>query len=121
MPSDLIVLIIILFAAFVLFGALAWFGIVVPFRRASVKRMREPVRGTMLVTGMSLASDEDSVWQGGTITGLVTIPGRTPFEHRQRAMILTDKFPKKGDVLPIVIDRADVRRMAVQWDEIDGN
>jgi hypothetical protein len=35
-------------------------------------------------------------------------------------MILTDKFPKAGDVLPIIIDRADPRRLAIQWDEIGG-
>jgi uncharacterized membrane protein YcfT len=108
-------------AAVLFFGLLAWFGIVVPFRRASVKRMRDPARATMLVTQMSLANDEDSIWQGGTVTGIVTIPGQAPFVQRQQAMILTEKFPKAGDVLPIVIDRADTRRLSIQWNEIAGN
>jgi hypothetical protein len=115
------IIIAVVAVAVVFFGTLAWFGIVVPFRRASVKRMREPVRATMLVTQMSLASasEEESVWQGGTIAGIVTIPGQTPFVYRRQAMILTDKFPKAGDVLPVIIDRADPRRLAIQWDEIE--
>jgi hypothetical protein len=122
MTNELIAIFAILGALIVVFGALAWFGIVVPFRRASVKRMRKPVRGTMLVTQMSLASasEEESVWQGGTVTGIVTIPGETPFVQRRQAMILTEKFPRAGDVLPIVIDRADHRRLSIQWDEMAG-
>ena len=115
------IIIIAVAAALVCFGLLAWFGIVVPFRRASLKRMRDPARATMLVTQMSLANDEDSIWQGGTVTGIVTMNGEAPFVQRQQAMILTDKFPRAGDVLPIVIDRADRRRLAIQWDEIAGN
>jgi len=121
MPTDLIILSVIIAAAILIFGALAWFGIFVPFRRAQVRRMRDPARGTMLVTQMSLANDEDSVWQGGTITGIVTIAGQAPFIQRRQAMILTDKFPKAGDVLPIIIDRKDLRRLSIQWDEIAGS
>lgn len=120
MPTGQIVLAAVAVAV-VLFAMLAWFGIVVPFRRASVKRMRDPVRGTMLVTRMSLASASEakSVWQGGTVAGIVTIPGEAPFVYRRQAMILTDKFPEAGDVLPIIVDRADRRRLAIQWDEIE--
>jgi hypothetical protein len=120
MPNDLIAVFAVIAALFILFGALAWFGILVPFRRASVNRMRDPVRAAMLVTQMSpaSASEEDSVWQGGTVTGIVTIPGQPPFVQRQQAMILTDKFPRAGDTLPVVVDRADHRRLAIQWDEI---
>ena len=118
MPKDLIILSAILGAAILLVAALAWFGIIRPFRRASVKRMREPVQATLLVTQMSLANDEESVWQGGTIAGIVTIAGEAPFVYRRQAMILTDKFPKAGDVLPVIIDRADHARLAIQWDEI---
>ncbi len=107
---------------FVLIGLpFLWWVLVTPHRRASVKRMREPVRATMLVTEMSLASDEDSVWQNGVVTGIVSLPGRPAFPHQQRAMIFSDKFPKIGDVLPIIIDRADHRCLAIQWDEIGGN
>lgn len=118
MPTDLIIPLAIGVVASLIFGTLAWFGIIRPFRRASVKRMREPVRATLLVTQMSLANDEDSVWQGGTIAGIVTIDGEAPFVYRRQAMILTDKFPKAGDVLPVIIDRADHARLAIQWDEI---
>jgi hypothetical protein len=104
---------------FVLIGLpFLWWVLVTPHRRASVKRMREPVRATMPVTRMSLPGDEESVWQNGVVTGIVSIPGQPAFEHRQRAMIFSDKFPKKGDLLPIIIDRADPRRLAIQWDEI---
>ncbi|HTU11706.1 MAG TPA: hypothetical protein VMG08_12510 [Allosphingosinicella sp.] len=120
MPTDIIITLAIVGVAILFAGLAAWFGIVVPFRRAQVRRMKDPARATMLVTQMSLASasEEQAVWQGGAITGIVTIPGQAPFVHRQNAMILTDKFPKAGDILPIVIDRADHRRLAIQWDEI---
>lgn len=122
MPTDLIITLSIVAAAILLIGLLVWFAFVVPFRRAQVNRMRDPVRGTMLVTQMSLASasEEESVWQGGTIAGIVTIPGEAPFVYRRQAMILTEKFPKAGDVLPIIIDRANHARVAIQWDEVEG-
>jgi hypothetical protein len=108
-------------AAVTLCALLAWFWIVRPYRRARASRMRDPVRGTMLVTQMSPASEDDSVWQGGMIAGIVTIPGEGQFVHRRQAMILTDKFPRSGDTLPIIIDRADRRRLAIQWDEFGVN
>src|SRR6218665_1270156 len=122
MPTDLIITLSIVAAAILIFGALAWFGIVRPFRRARVGRMKDPVRAGMLVTQMPLASadEEEPVWQGGMVTGIVDIPGEAQFVHRQNAMILTDKFPKAGDILPIVIDRADHRRLSIQWDEMAG-
>lgn len=105
-------------AAVLLFGALAWFFIVRPFRRARMGRMKDPVRATMLVTQMPPTNDEESIWQGGAITGIITIPGQAPFVQRQQAMILTEKYPKAGDVLPLVVDRADPRRLSIQWDEM---
>ena len=121
MPTDLIVTIAIVAAALVLCGVLVWFAIVRPFRRAAARRMKDPARATMLVTQMSPASEDDSVWQGGTVTGIVTLPGEAQFVRRHQAMILTDKYPKAGDVLPIVIDRADHHRIAILWDEMPAN
>lgn len=108
--------------AVIFLALLVWFAVVVPFRRARAGRMKDPVRARMMVTQMSRpsAEEEQAIWQGGTVTGIVDIPGETQFVLRQSAMILTEKFPKAGDILPIVIDRADHRRLAIQWDEIEG-
>lgn len=106
-------------APIVIFAALVvWGTVIVPHRKASVKRMRDPARGTFLVTGVSAPGEDMAVWISGTVTGVVTIPGRDPFAHKHEGLLRGSKYPKPGAVLPIVIDRADSSRLAIQWDEI---
>lgn len=112
-------LIALIAAPFTLLGLfVVWRAVVLPGRRASVTRMREPVRGTMRITEMPEPTDEDPMWQNGIVAGTVTIPGLPAFAYRQRVPIPTDRFPKVGDALPVIVNRADHGRLAIQWDEV---
>ena len=78
------------------------------------KRMQDPVSGTLTVTGISEPNPEYS-WRMADITGVISAAGLEPRAVRRTGMISTDMWPKAGQVLPVVIDRAKPDFFVIEW------
>jgi hypothetical protein len=78
------------------------------------KRMKDPVSGTLTVTGIS-ERDPQYSWQTGDITGVVSAPGLEPRPVRRSGVMNPDLWPKTGDVLPVLVDRAKPDFFFVEW------
>jgi hypothetical protein len=69
------------------------------------RRMKDPVSATLQVTGISEPSF-GAAFCTGQITGLVSGNGIEPQAVQRTGMIDTARWPKVGQRLPILIDRA---------------
>ena len=84
---------------------------------ASVEAMADPVPGTMLVTAASMPS-RNAVFHMSRITGVVSAEGVAPTAVQHNGLIRTALWPSPGRQLPVIVDRADPRRFAIQWDQV---
>jgi hypothetical protein len=76
------------------------------------RRMKDPVAATLQVTGISEPS-VDSMDSSGRITGVVSGGGIEPRAVQRSGMMATAKWPKVGQRLPIVIDRANPKYFVI--------
>ena len=83
---------------------------------ASVGAMADPVPGTMLVTAASLPSRR-AAFHMSRITGVVSADGIEPTAVQYVGLIRTALWPSPGRQLPVIVDRADPRKFAIQWDQ----
>jgi hypothetical protein len=83
---------------------------------ASVGAMADPVPGTMLVTAASMPS-RNAVFHMSRITGIVSAEGVEPTAVQFNGLIRTSLWPSPGRQLPVIVDRADPRKFAIQWDQ----
>ena len=83
---------------------------------ASVGAMADPVPGTMLVTAASMPS-RNAVFHISRITGVVSAEGVEPTAVQYNGLIRTSLWPSPGRQLPVIVDRADPRKFAIQWDQ----
>ena len=83
---------------------------------ASVGAMADPVPGTMLVTAASMPS-RNAVIHMSRLTGIVTAEGVEPTAVQFNGLISTALWPSPGRQLPVIVDRADPRKFAIQWDQ----
>ena len=81
------------------------------------KRMQDPVSGTLTVTGISERNPEYS-WQMAQITGVVSGPGLDPQAVRREGLMRTAYWPKPGQVLPVVVDRAKPDFFVIEWTKV---
>jgi hypothetical protein len=118
--SEMVILVIV---GIVLFLVFVW--MIVFFRKArdvtsgrnvekARRKMKEPVSGTLSVTGISLPSSE-AVWTTCEITGVLAAPGLDPRPVRRVGLARTALWPKPGDVLPILVDRARPDFYVIEW------
>ncbi len=84
---------------------------------ASTAAMTDPVPGTMLVTAASMPSRR-AVFHLSRITGVVSGEGVEPTAVQFNGLIRTALWPSPGKQLPVIVDRADPRRFAIQWDQV---
>ena len=84
--------------------------------RSSVAAMTDPVPGTMLVTAASVPS-RNAVFHMSRITGVVSAEGVEPTAVHYNGLIRTSLWPSPGRQLPVIVDRADPRKFAIQWDQ----
>ena len=78
------------------------------------RKMKDPVSGTLSVTGIGMPSSE-AVWTACEITGVLAAPGLDPRPVRRVGLVRTALWPKPGDVLPIVVDRARPDFYVIEW------
>ncbi len=83
---------------------------------ASVGAMADPVPGTMLVTAASMPS-RNAVFHMSRITGIVSADGVEPTAVQFNGLLRTSLWPSPGRQLPVIVDRADPRNFAIQWDQ----
>jgi hypothetical protein len=83
---------------------------------AGAEAMTDPVPGTMLVTAASMPS-RNAVFHMSRITGVVSAEGVPPTAVQYNGLIRTALWPSPGRQLPVIVDRADPRRFAIQWDQ----
>lgn len=83
----------------------------------NVGAMTDPVPGTMLVTAASMPS-RNAVFHMSRITGIVSAEGVEPTAVQFGGLIRTSLWPGPGKQLPVIVDRADPRKFAIQWDQI---
>ena len=84
------------------------------------KRMKDPVEGTLLVTGASMPP-QGATYSNCRLHGVLTAPGlpATSVEHYLKAPL--KKWPDPGVKLPVTVDRADPTRLRVNWDAVPSN
>ena len=78
------------------------------------KRMKDPVSGTFTVTGITAPSTE-AIWAMAEITGVISAPGLDPRPVQRPGMLRTALWPKPGQVLPVVVDRAKPDFFVIEW------
>jgi hypothetical protein len=83
---------------------------------ASVGAMADPVPGTFLVTAAAMPS-RNSAWHMTRITGVVSGEGIEPTAVQYNGLIRTSLWPSPGKQLPVIVDRADPGKFAIQWDQ----
>ena len=82
-----------------------------------IAAMADPVTGTFLVTAASMPS-RNALYHMTRITGVVSAEGVPPTAVQYGGLIRTSLWPSPGKQLPVVIDRADPRKFAIQWDQV---
>ena len=88
---------------------------------AAAAKMQMPVNGTLLVTAASMPT-EHAVYQSGRLTGVITAPGVDAVAVQLNGLFRSSKWPRPGQNLPVIVDRADPNRFAIEWDKIaDGS
>ena len=123
--SEMVILIIVGIVLFLLF---VW--MIVFFRKArevtsgrnvekARRKMKDPVSGTLSVTGVGMPSPE-AVWAACEITGVLAAPGLDPRPVKRAGLVRTSLWPKPGDVLPILVDRAKPDFYVVEWVRVMG-
>jgi len=84
---------------------------------AKVDAMTDPVPGIFLVTAAAMPS-RNALYHMTRITGVVSAEGVEPTAVQYAGLIRTAQWPSPGKRLPAVVDRADPRKFAIQWDQV---
>lgn len=89
--------------------------------KLSTMRMKDPVEGTAKVAAVDFPHGR-TYNDGRPYTRLecvVSGPGIEPVAVEHSEMILAGKVPMRGDVLPVLIDRANPKRVVFSWDKVE--
>jgi hypothetical protein len=86
---------------------------------ASVAAMADPVPGTLLVTAAALPS-RTALYHMTRITGIVSAEGVAPTAVQYSGLIRTASWPSPGSSLPVVVDRANPKNFAIEWNKVQG-
>ncbi len=87
---------------------------------ANVGAMADPVPGTFRVTAAAMPS-RNALYHMTRITGVVSGEGIAPTAVQYSGLIRTSLWPSPGKQLPVIVDRADPRKFAIQWDQAGTN
>lgn len=84
---------------------------------SAAKSMADPVPGTLLVTAATLPSQR-ALYANGRITGVISAEGVEAFAVQQSGLMKTANWPRPGQQLPVIVDRANPQNFAIQWDQV---
>lgn len=88
--------------------------------KLSEMRMKDPVEGTATVAAVDFPHGR-TYNDGRPYTRLECVasgPGIEPVAFEHKSMIVAGKVPMRGDVLPVLIDRANPKRVVIDWDKV---
>jgi hypothetical protein len=84
-----------------------------------VRRMREPVRGSLQVTVCAQPDTApSSLSYSALVLGVVEGPGIAPQAVEFSATIPASRCPHSGQRVPVTVDRTRPSRIAIHWDEV---
>jgi hypothetical protein len=86
----------------------------------NVAAMADPVPGMLLVTAAAMPSRR-ATYHMTRLTGVVSGEGVAPTAVQYDGLIRTGLWPSPGTQLPVIVDRADPRKFAIQWDQAGTN
>ena len=86
----------------------------------NVEAMADPVPGTFLVTAAAMPSRR-ATYHMTRLTGVVSGEGVAATAVQYNGLIKTALWPSPGTQLPVIVDRADPRKFAIQWDQAGTN
>lgn len=75
--------------------------------RSQVQRMKDPAEGTLQVVALSSAPEYGAMATGVRLAGVLRVPGLEPTAVQYVGGVRTLKWPQTGQLLPVVVDRAD--------------
>lgn len=84
---------------------------------AGAAEMTDPVDGWATVAEVPVADGHASTYVR-PLAMVVEIPGVEPYPAQPMTAFPREKFPHQGQRLPVVVDRADLMKIAVKWDEV---
>jgi hypothetical protein len=87
---------------------------------AAAGSMSQPVSGTLLVTGVNMPT-ESAVYHSGRLTGVVSAEGVPATAVSHSGLFRTSKWPRPGQTLPVIVDRANPTAFAIEWDKVPDN
>jgi hypothetical protein len=82
--------------------------------------MRDPVRGTAQVVAASMNRGR-GILQMCTMQLVVQADGVQPTAVSHSGLVHRDRWPMPGMVLPVTVDRADPKRVDIEWDEVESS
>ncbi len=85
--------------------------------RFSKMRMKDPREGTLSVVSINMPSPT-ATSQNYRIDGVVTGPGFPPTAVVHHGVASVNKWPNRGDTLPITFDLSKPTRLTVHWDRL---
>jgi hypothetical protein len=74
----------------------------------------------LLVTAAAMPSRR-ATYHMTRLTGVVSGEGVAPTAVQYNGLIRTGLWPSPGTQLPVIVDRADPRKFAIQWDQAGTN
>lgn len=84
---------------------------------AAAETMVDPMPGTLLVTASAMPSRR-ALYHMTRITGVISAEGIEPAAVQYSGLVRTSKWPSPGETLPVIVDRADPRRFAIEWEKL---
>jgi hypothetical protein len=117
MTQFLIQLAVVAILIFVVIMAVIRMGRLGGNASSAAKSMADPVPGSLLVTAISMPS-RGAMFQMTRLTGIVSAEGIEPFAVQHSGLVRTALWPQPGSTLPLIVDRADPSRFAIEWDKI---
>jgi hypothetical protein len=73
--------------------------------------------GTLLVTAASMPS-RNAAFHMTRITGVISGEGIEPTAVQYSGLIRTALWPSPGKQIPVIVDRTDPKKFAIQWEQM---
>ena len=89
--------------------------------QAHLRAMRDPAEGTLQVVAVSASPETGVPAEGIRLTGVVRAPGVPPTAVEYRGGASAARWPQRGQLLPVIVDRAsptEADRVVIDWDRV---
>lgn len=83
--------------------------------------MEDPAEGTLQVVAVSASPEIGVQIEGIRLTGVVRVPGLPPTAVEYRGGASPVRWPQRGQLLPVIVDRAnptEADHLVIDWDRV---